>query len=198
MKKIVVTQRLDICKKSGQISNSLDAKLCELIFDCGGLPAPIPNNFSDMVSLNLWMQSINPDAVILSGGQDFGLFPERDDLEKNLYTIAKNHTLPLLGICRGMQVIAINSDGKLKKVDNHVGTMHRLKGTYNHLVNSFHNYSLASVPSDFIIKAEAENDGCIEAIRHKNLPIEGWMWHPERTNESRAEHIRQMRKILCL
>lgn len=197
MKKIVVTQRMDACKTSGQISNSLDTRLCELIFDCGGLPLPIPNNFSDMSILNEWLNSTNPDAVILSGGQDFGLFPERDNLEKNLYNFAKNNALPLLGICRGMQVIAINSDVKLKKVEKHIGTTHQLRGAYSHHVNSYHNYSLVSVPNDFIIMAEAEIDGCIEAIRHKVLPIEGWMWHPERTEVYRAEHIQLMKKILC-
>ena len=46
-------------------------------------------------------------------------------------------------------------------------------------VNSFHDWGLDNCPPNFEIMART-NDGVIEAIKHKVLPWEGWMWHPER------------------
>jgi len=66
-----------------------------------------------------------------------------------------------------------------------VKTQHHLKiknsciQTLPEAVNSYHNLVLENCPDTFQILAEAE-DGNIEAMRHKNLSWDGWMWHPER------------------
>ena len=48
-------------------------------------------------------------------------------------------------------------------------------------VNSYHKWAIVDCPSNFEVKAHSD-DNVIEAIRHKKLPWEGWMWHPERDN----------------
>ena len=78
-----------------------------------------------------------------------------------------------------MQSIALYFGGNLKKVSSHVRTRHELRGLILNNVNSYHEYEVDVLPDEFSVTARAE-DGVIEAIRHKTLPIEGIMWHPER------------------
>ena len=80
--------------------------------------------------------------------------------------------------------MAIWSNGNLVKINHHVNTRHQLKicdpdEKWPNEVNSYHEWGLIDCPPDFEIKAYAD-DGVIEAIKHKELPWEGWMWHPER------------------
>jgi putative glutamine amidotransferase len=96
-----------------------------------------------------------------------------------LLDYAKEHQLPLLGICRGMQMMGVWSGGSLSKVNGHVRKRHLVVGEINKEVNSFHALSLERCPNHFSILANSKG-GEIEAIRHKELPWEGWMWHPER------------------
>jgi putative glutamine amidotransferase len=104
---------------------------------------------------------------------------ERDFTERGLLEYARVNQLPLLGICRGMQVMGVHAKASLNSVSGHVGTRHRISGKMNGEVNSFHEKALASCPSDYRETGRSE-DGVLEAIRHRNLPWEGWMWHPER------------------
>nr|AAY87264.1 unknown [uncultured bacterium BAC17H8] len=62
-----------------------------------------------------------------------------------------------------------------------------LTGTYTHRVNSYHEYAPDQLPGCMDPIAVAE-DGNVEAIKHKIMPIEGWMWHPERSEENRGLH----------
>ena len=81
-------------------------------------------------------------------------------------------------------MMGVYSDGVLEDVDNHVRARHRLlfnakEEKFPESVNSYHNKILSNCPEKYEILATSE-DGCIEAIAHKDLPWEGWMWHPER------------------
>jgi len=75
---------------------------------------------------------------------------------------------------------------KLMPVNGHVKVRHQLVNKVEDVislpdwVNSYHNLSIESCPDSFEVMAEALKDGVIEAIRHKTLAWEGWMWHPER------------------
>ena len=75
--------------------------------------------------------------------------------------------------------MGIKDGSKLIKVSGHSGTWHQVSGAFDGLVNSFHNFSLESCPEGYQVTAVSE-DGNIEAISHKVLRMEGWMWHPER------------------
>ena len=56
--------------------------------------------------------------------------------------------------------------------------------------NSYHNYSLKNCPKDFIITTKS-TDGNIESLKHRFLPCEGWMWHPER--DAKVDKINNLR-----
>ena len=114
----------------------------------------------------------------ISGGNDIGEFPDRDIVEDWLLDHAEKNKLPALGICRGMQMMAVRYGAKLDLVDGHVGTHHYLTGVIKGRVNSYHNQGFRTSPK-FRSLAWSE-DGNIEAIGHEFLPWEGWMWHPER------------------
>ncbi len=138
---------------------------------------PLPNIGRDSIKGYCEQWGIN--RLILSGGEDFGVSPMRDETEHQLLVWAAEHNIPVLGVCRGMQMMAAHKGISLKLVDGHVRQRHALQGSLTHEVNSFHRYSLAECPQDFVVTAYAE-DGEIEAIKHTTLQWEGWMWHPER------------------
>ena len=63
------------------------------------------------------------------------------------------------------------------------------------MVNSYHNQALQSCPDSFNILAKSE-DGIIEAITHKELPWEAWMWHPERSNVFSKNDLERFKNLL--
>lgn len=136
-------------------------------------------------------------ALILSGGDDPGVFPVRDETELALLDWAAAEERPVLGICRGMQLMAIRAGARLKPINGHVATRHRVEGSIAGDVNSFHNLGLDGCPPEFKILATSQ-DGEIEAMAHQTLPWEGWMWHPEREPTPGVSDVRRAKKILEL
>lgn len=187
MRLVCISQRVDINNNNDEVRDALDQRLNDLILRCGYLPVPVPNILGD--SISDWLSIVKPSAIILSGGNDVGQCPQRDDIEHALLLFAKRNQLPLLGICRGMQMIANFHGVKLHNVIGHVRTRHNLTGEISDQVNSFHNYSISSCPKGFKVLAFSE-DGEIEAIRHLSLNWEGWMWHPEREELSIKDVVR--------
>jgi gamma-glutamyl-gamma-aminobutyrate hydrolase PuuD len=134
------------------------------------------------------------NRLLLTGGEDIGVSSIRDETENELLTWAKLNQIPVLGICRGMQMIAIHSGSTLKAIKQHVLTRHTLIGYYQHEVNSFHRHNLVNCPVGFTVLARAE-DGEIEAISDPALRWQGWMWHPERENPFNPIDIKSLRKL---
>ena len=101
----------------------------------------------------------------------------------------------IIGICKGMQIINVYFKGTLTSVENHFYTeknaYHNIKLTKNSflqkifnkniLVNSCHVEKLDKVANCLKIEAVSE-DGVVEAVKHKTLPIYGVQFHPERMN----------------
>ena len=110
MKVVVVSQRIDVIKDHDEVRDSLDQRLVRLLLDAGYLPVPVPNSVYDKNSdsfneLNTWLRSLKPHAIVLSGGNDIGEFKERDLTEHRMLDYALDLRLPVLGVCRGMQMI---------------------------------------------------------------------------------------------
>jgi gamma-glutamyl-gamma-aminobutyrate hydrolase PuuD len=180
---IAVSQRVDYVMARSESRDALDQRLTGWVTALGCLPLPVPNTLGD--DLARWLVAMQPAAILLSGGNDVGDSLERDRTETLLLQHAEYAGLPVLGICRGMQMLAHYAGATLAPVNGHASTHHALHGhevacgTLPAQVRSFHNWGLPACPPGYVVLATAP-DGSIEAMRHRDLRWEGWMWHPER------------------
>jgi len=183
VKVILVTQKIEFDHVRKEYLDCIDRRVINLLRHLNYVPVPIPNFTSEELSssdkIQSFLTTVKANGIFLSGGNDLGEFPDRDATELFLLNYAEKNELPVLGICRGMQILA-NYDGVgLIAVMGHANTDHKIGGKINGIVKSYHNYSVESCPPNYEIIACAE-DGIIEAIKHKSKIWEGWMWHPER------------------
>lgn len=183
MRKVAVSQRVDDYPDRSERRDALDQRLALWLMEIKCIPIPVPNliifgrDRSD--DFREWIEAAGVDGVVLSGGNDISSCPERDATETALLDYARERTLPLLGICRGMQMMAVAAGSELINVEGHVRVDHQLTGEITGKANSYHNQAIKSCPAGYRVIATSE-DGAIEAIAHDQLPWEGWMWHPER------------------
>lgn len=151
---------------------------------------PVPNVGAKGVRVYCEQWGIN--RLILTGGEDIGVSVIRDETERELLIWAKERAVPILGVCRGMQLMAVWAGATLKPVKGHVRTRHILQGDFAHEVNSFHNLGLVACPEGFEVSARSE-DGEIESVCYLESRWEGWMWHPERETHQSADIDRLQR-----
>ncbi len=206
MKTVAVSQRIDHYPDRNERRDALDQKLSAFLTECGFLPLPVPNVLTmetkgqgaeSLNELENWLETFHPNAVLLSGGNDVGSCPDRDRTEKELIEFSAKKNLPLLGICRGMQMMATLAGSSLRKVNGHVRTRHVLQGVgISGEANSYHDMSVDSCPIGYHVLARS-GDGEIEAICHNDLPWDGWMWHPEREEHFVDRDIKRLRKLFC-
>jgi putative glutamine amidotransferase len=202
MKVVAVSQRVDMFPERGESRDALDQRLVTFLLVAGFMPVPVPNGLCVRTpdgrlvrdAFDDWLIAVSPHAIVLSGGNDIHQCPARDLTEGRLLDHALAHNLPLLGICRGMQMMAHWSGGELQPIAGHVRTRHKLAGQIAAEVNSYHGFALAGCPEGFEVLARS-GDGEIEAIRHLSLPWEGWMWHPEREASFASHDIHRLRKL---
>ncbi|MBS7527654.1 gamma-glutamyl-gamma-aminobutyrate hydrolase family protein [Fusibacter paucivorans] len=122
--------------------------------------------------------------------------PARDEMEIAILEAFIKLKKPVLGICRGHQLISVCTGGKVKLnfakndgVEHQGGVTHEIEveqdsvlgkvfGT-KFMINSFHYAKVASVSDEWRVTGYSP-DGVIEAIEHKTLPMLGVQFHAER------------------
>ena len=158
------------------------------------------------------------DVLVLSGGGDMGVLSgaygeqtdnlpiggvndDRDLLEKQLLEKALEKKMPVLGICRGMQVMNVFLGGTLwpdVSQGGFDGSIHRdgeggepPEGDIAHWtemqgkefeVTSHHHQGVRDLAEGLEILSRS-SDGMVEAVKHETLPWFAVQWHPERTSE---------------
>ena len=183
------------------------------------VPIFIPNQPDLVASL---LKDISVSALLLVGGNNVGpideyersihiddVSTERDATEYAIIDYALRHHKPILGVCRGMQILNTYFDGhivrNLKDVNlashSHVDVTHDLDivdSEYQSYLransahtNSFHSNAVteATLSAELLPFAIAR-DGIVEGVYHPNYPIIGMQWHPERPDS--AENIDRM------
>lgn len=192
MKRIGLSQRVQVIKDYDERRDSLDQRWYELVLDLGWLPMILPN-IDPSLAENL-VNEYNLDGIILTGGNSLqflepnnpNVAPERDKFEKELIALSVDNKIPILGVCRGMQIINSYFGGTLQKISNHVAVEHELElmnGDFDlpALVNSFHEWCIPACGLAKILEPLAcDTNENIEAFRHKSADVFGIMWHPER------------------
>ncbi|MEG3905024.1 gamma-glutamyl-gamma-aminobutyrate hydrolase family protein [Microcoleus sp. B4-C5] len=191
----------------------LNGTYIDAVQAAGGIPILLPPNQLDPASI---LDAV--DGLIFSGGGDinpelyggyvdrtvYSVNAERDNFELSLAKLALKADIPVLGICRGMQILNVASGGSLvihvpdaygDKVNHGSGIppraiehtieiepnsrLAKIMGKTSTTVVSWHHQAVRKVTSDWRIVADAP-DTLVEAMEHCYHP---WMiaiqWHPE-------------------
>jgi putative glutamine amidotransferase len=165
------------------------------------------------------------DALLLIGGADLdpasygaepdpqteSTYPDRDAFEIALLKGAIDRSMPVLGICRGMQVLNVALGGTLvqhipevngvaphrRVVGSFDGTDHTVEldpgslaaqaaGEELHIARCHHHQAVARLGDGLVVTGRAQQDGMIEAIELDNGAwVLGVQWHPEADERSR-------------
>ncbi len=182
MKAVGVTQRVSLVPAYGERRDCLDQAWTRFLSACGLLPVLLPNVAEAALAL---CQEVGITGLVLTGGNDLAVLggdaPERDAVENVLLDWAERRGLPIMGVCRGMQMIQQRFAIPLRRVEGHVAQRMaiRIDGEPKE-VNSYHNFGAVDSRPPLDVWAVAD-DGVVKAIRHSALPITGIMWHPERS-----------------
>jgi gamma-glutamyl-gamma-aminobutyrate hydrolase PuuD len=195
MNRIGITQRVEVVPHYGERRDCLDQRWSDLVLKLGYLPIPLPNIAPENVAK--LVESLQISAVILSGGNSIACLnpetsdaaPERDAFENALIPIIFAKNLPVIGVCRGMQLLNLYMGGSLQEMSGHVAVRHTLNScsceyTLPTEVNSYHNYGIANNGLADTLKPLACDDaGNVEGFYRSDMPMLGVMWHPEREEQ---------------
>lgn len=123
--------------------------------------------------------NINPDLVFLSNGPG-----DPEDLETEIENIKKIiGKKPIVGICLGHQLLALSLGGSTTKLKfGHRGCNHPVKDLETgrvHITSQNHGYVVNEVPEDVEITHVNINDGTVEGLKHKTMPVYSVQFHPE-------------------
>lgn len=230
MKRKIIGVSGGIGEVNGFIRSGVSPSYFEAVTKAGGAPIMLPiigdeDAIKDALSIC--------DGLILSGGPDIDpihygqpihrlcgeINEPRDDFEFKLMKAAKAQDIPILGICRGIQMINVYFGGTLfqdvslkdKDVIQHSQKGSRGKGcqtitveenSFFHqildstaYVNSYHHQSIDQVAPGFKVTAVAV-DGIVEAIEHEDKKIYGVQFHPEMMHENDPKMLAIFKKFI--
>lgn len=181
---IAVSQRVDLAPRSNgpaERRDALDQAWVRFLSTAGILPVLVPNHAPTALTL---FDDLPIRGLLLTGGNDLadhgGDAPERDATETVLLAAARTLGLPVIGVCRGMQVLQRAFGVALQPVEGHVAARQIIRvGDQPRTANAFHTWGARATAPDLAVWAQAE-DGVIKAVRHVREPLIGLMWHPER------------------
>lgn len=159
------------------------------------------------------------DGLVLPGGGDItpaffgeknhgsrGIDTELDILQLQAFDAAVRSSMPVLGICKGLQIINVGLGGTIiQDLDTAAAKRHRYDGHDQYhptviragswlyklyggstVVNSAHHQAIKRLGDGLSVIQRCPMDGCIEAAAHESLPVIGVQWHPERIDEEKA------------
>lgn len=178
---VAVSQRVAVDPRHGERRDALDQQWTAFLAACGLTPVLLPNH--DIAARTL-MDALPLCGLLFTGGNNLAAYggdaPERDRAEAAAFALARSRGLPVLGVCRGMQVILHTFGVPLQPVAGHVACHHPLSGEWARpAANSYHDLgAFEAGPLHVLARAP---DGVVEAVRHPHEAIHGIMWHPERT-----------------
>ena len=192
-----MTQRVQCIPEYGERRDALSQEWTVLAKSCGFLPLLLPN---DAAVVRTMLETLPPDGILLTGGNDLSAYggdaPERDETERVLIEMSIEKKIPLLGICRGMQMLLDHFGVPLEQVENHVRVEHPLDSGES--VNSFHSWGTHHCGSPLLV-LHRSSDGVVEEISHAEYPwIHGMMWHPERYSPLREQDIQRIKEVFSL
>jgi putative glutamine amidotransferase len=195
----------------------------------GGLPLVVPAG--DGIAVEAAVDLVDRvGAILLSGGGDVspalyggGAIPElmevdpaRDDVEAAVLRAALARGKPVLGICRGIQLLVAALGGSLVQdlptaghdghwnedrqyepvhgIEADTGTLAAAALSGSAKVNSIHHQAVAEVGPHLVATAWSD-DGVIEAVEADG--VLGVQWHPERLFASDARHLKPFEWLCC-
>ncbi len=201
-------------KESIDQINRVAFEYVEAVENSGGIPYIIPCNVKN---IDLYIE--NMDAFIFPGWIDISPSLYWEELNGSIDVVAKNDEFllnfmktaiqswkPILGICKGMQLINIYFWGKLiqhltnadfhDQYDKQYESIDSVKVAENSFlhevfwekeipINSLHHQAVSVLGKDLKVVATSSHDGAIEGIEHTSLPIYGVQWHPECLKEQK-------------
>lgn len=195
----------------------LDNSYINAVISAGAVPILIPNIDTSMA--NNYIDLV--DGLIISGGADissfiFGEDPHllngdysnnRDKMEKALYFSARKKNIPILGICRGHQIINAVSGGTIVQDLSLIETLnvvhnskdkpyslehyasfvegsiiHEIFGPGEHIINSHHHQCIGKIATDFIATGYSR-DNIIESMESLDKMVLCVQFHPERMDD---------------
>jgi membrane dipeptidase len=138
--------------------------------------------------------------------------PFRERFDKVLLPLYIKERIPIFGICRGHQSLAVYFGGKLRQdmyhdtnpYNDRSKLMHTIKYTPNSSffikslglsaastpkVNSIHHQTVSKIPKNALCIAICGTDSEVEAIGYLNYPAYTVQWHPEEIDDTLSEFL---------
>jgi putative glutamine amidotransferase len=202
----------------------------------GGAPLilPIADDEPDLIAS--YLNAV--DGLLFTGGEDVAPAHygeeqdercqepdrERDLFEIHLAQAALSRRMPILGICRGLQLLNVAAGGTLyQDIQCRPGTkayhaataadrqklihavrilpgtrLHAIMGVAESRVTSTHHQFVKDLAPGFGVTAESQEDGIMEGIEQPDHPfLVAVQWHPERMYRDHVEHLALFRALVA-